>query len=429
MSYLDEPIENNWLGDCIFYDNGDFISIKNLSKESWKINNSIFIEPTNFVWNNLCNKENFILLDTYGTLTQWNLNTLSFEKQYHLGLNRILTHFNVENALSIFNKESTLLAVFLEDTSKTYNIIISVYLTENSLLLSQCKYRKESKLLYWEFISFDEGERLILFFENGKLEIQDPYDLKNNKQDKINEKIYIVPDRQILVQEISKQQWIKYLREKLGDHNKIRALPRKSQVKDFLQTIIQDYDKYESILYNNIENQTYESKNLLVKWIVTQDKDKNLTIVQAMKAKKYEPAEEDWKSVDKWKINSEYLSDQNRKFVYKCKLLDNRDLIMITSIGLLILTIQSIEQKDKIRFRYYRGSGFPFNQKYIDDKKEKKRRNRLDNKSYKNKYKVFIADREPIQKLLNDIKDHPSLSPDFQSITNYRENRDLSIFF
>ncbi|CAG8545638.1 7465_t:CDS:2 [Gigaspora margarita] len=384
-SFLDNPIEDYWLRDCIFYDNGDFVveaftprqnilnilrfSNKNLSNNRWKINKSIFIEPTNLVWNYLYDNESFMLLDTNGTLTQWKLNTILFEKQYHMGLNRVLKRSNVTNMISIVNKTSTLFAIFLEisGNSITNDIIISVYLIKNSSFLSQCK--KKSDLLHFEFISFDEGEKLLLFFENNWLEIRDPYNLKlyqtdnassffkelSNSNEDIekfkmlkNEKIYIVSDRQILIQEISKQQWIKYLREKLGDQDEIKALPRKSQIEDFLQTIIDEYDKYESILDNNIENQTYESRNLLVKWIVTQDKDKNLTIVQAMKAKKYEPAEEDWESVDEWEINSEYL--------------------------------------------------------------------------------IFIADRETILKLLDDIKDLPSLSPDFQSITTYRENRDLCIF-
>ncbi|CAG8509794.1 12109_t:CDS:2, partial [Gigaspora rosea] len=344
-SFLDNPIEDYWLRDCIFYDNGDFVveaftprqinlnilrfSNKNLSNNRWKVNKSIFIEPTNFVWNYLYDNESFMLLDTNGTLTQWKLNTLLFEKQYHLGLNRVLKRSNVINMICIFNKSSTLFAIFLEIS----------------------------------------GERLLLFFENNSLEIRDPYNLElfqtdndsrffkelsnsNEDTEKFkmlkNEKIYIVSDRQISVQEISKQQWIKYLREKLGDQYEIRALPRKSQVVDFLQTIIDDYDKNESILDNDIENQTYEYKNLLVKWIVTQNLDENLTIVQTMKAKQYEPAEEDWESVDEWKINSEYLSDQNH--------------------------------------------------------------------------------RETILKLLDDIKDLSSLSPDFLSITTYRENRDLCIF-
>ncbi|RIB15361.1 hypothetical protein C2G38_2143609 [Gigaspora rosea] len=470
-SFLDNPIEDYWLRDCIFYDNGDFVveaftprqinlnilrfSNKNLSNNRWKVNKSIFIEPTNFVWNYLYDNESFMLLDTNGTLTQWKLNTLLFEKQYHLGLNRVLKRSNVINMICIFNKSSTLFAIFLEisGNSITNDIIISVYLIKNSSFLSQCEYRKKSDLLHFEFISFDEGERLLLFFENNSLEIRDPYNLElfqtdndsrffkelsnsNEDTEKFkmlkNEKIYIVSDRQISVQEISKQQWIKYLREKLGDQYEIRALPRKSQVVDFLQTIIDDYDKNESILDNDIENQTYESKNLLVKWIVTQNLDENLTIVQTMKAKQYEPAEEDWESVDEWKINSEYLSDQNRKFVYKCKLLDNGDLIMITSIGLLILTIRSFEKKDKIRLRYYKGSGFPFNQKYIDYMKEKRlirlEEEEEEEEENKSKYKVFIADRETILKLLDDIKDLSSLSPDFLSITTYRENRDLCIF-
>ncbi|CAG8540953.1 25612_t:CDS:2 [Dentiscutata erythropus] len=267
MSSLDEPTENYWHGDCIFYDNGDLVveaftprnndlnilkfSVKNLSNDndSWKVNHSIFIEPTNFVWN----------------------------------------HFTNEN-------------------------------------------------------------------------------------DKIDSNI-------------------------------------------------------------DEKGQTYESKNLLVKWIVTQIIDtqdidaqgkvsKLTVVIEAKKATKFDPSEEDWESVDKCEINADLLSDQNQNYVYKCELLDNGDLAMITSIGLIILTILKIKPKDKIKLRYYRGSGFPFNQKYIDYIK-KKQRDILD-KEDKNHYKLFIANKKYISRLLDNIKERPLLWPDFKTITRYRENKDLN---
>ncbi|CAG8529454.1 3434_t:CDS:2, partial [Dentiscutata heterogama] len=472
MSYLDEPIENYWHGNCMFYDNGDFVleaftprnyipnnlkfSVKNLSNDSWKINNSIFIEPANFAWNYLINtNETFILLDTYGALTQWKLDKLLFEKKYQLGLNRNLTRFNVINMISIYNEEKTLIVVFFEvEASYSSDIIISVYLTENSLLLSQCEYKKESDLIYIEFISFDEGERLLLFFENDGLEIRDPYNLEQYKYYKDykptassffkelsnsdedtekfkkskNKKIYAVSDRQILVQDISKKQWIKYLREKLRDYSKIRALPRKAQIEDFLQNVLKEIDENDkNDIDSNIdeEEQTYESKNLLVKWIVIQDNKFNV-VVEAKKAMKFDSTEEDWEHVDKRGIYSKYLSDSKQRFVYRCKLLDNGDLAMITSIGLIILTIKPKDKiKDKIKLRYYRGSGFPFNQIYINYIK-KKRRDKLDNEDI-NKYKLFIVNRENIQQLFNEIKNRSLLWPDFKTITAYHEDKNLRI--
>ncbi|CAG8678028.1 23010_t:CDS:2 [Dentiscutata erythropus] len=139
-----------------------------------------------------------------------------------------------------------------------------------------------------------------------------------------------------------------------------------------------EIDKNDSIIDRNIdeEGQTYESKNLLVKLIVTQRKDtlikdtqdnveqdKELTVV--VEAMKFDPSEKDWKSVDEWKINSKYLkylSDSEPRF-------------------------------------------------YIEDLKKKKR-NKPDNKSYKTEYEeyeVFTANRNNIQKLLKQIKDRSLL--------------------
>ncbi|CAG8495522.1 17654_t:CDS:2, partial [Racocetra fulgida] len=114
-------------------------------------------------------------------------------------------------------------------------------------------------LLHLEFVSYDEVERLILFFDHDNLEIKDPFyldktcktvvsdlcnkllnelidfDEKNlTKSDMQEAKFKTLIDERIYFQGVSKEQWIKYLQEELNDYNRIRALLAKSQIEDIL---------------------------------------------------------------------------------------------------------------------------------------------------------------------------------------------------
>ncbi|RIB21699.1 hypothetical protein C2G38_2175886 [Gigaspora rosea] len=111
-----------------------------------------------------------MLSDRCGSLTQWNLNTLLLEKQYQLGWS--------SDCAVTFNKDSTLLAVINFLLGYYY---IYIYLTENSLLLSQCIIKRhfEQRLKKLAFISSGESERILLFYYDIGIEIRDPYNLQH----------------------------------------------------------------------------------------------------------------------------------------------------------------------------------------------------------------------------------------------------------
>ncbi|CAG8762994.1 21627_t:CDS:2, partial [Gigaspora rosea] len=136
-----------------FYNNEDFVmpqiinnyclilkgTFKNLhnDKQSWTSNNSIFCGKIRDVEDHTINKEKILLLDKCGSLTQWNLNTLSIEKTYQLD---IITNYNRVFYIKYnFNKNSTLLAVYsrLLKGATFMSGIIYVYSVENSMLLSR----------------------------------------------------------------------------------------------------------------------------------------------------------------------------------------------------------------------------------------------------------------------------------------------------
>ncbi|KAF0554416.1 hypothetical protein F8M41_019185 [Gigaspora margarita] len=200
------------------------------------------------------------ILDACGLLTQWDLYTLRFEKQYQLEWDKIWITYGLEEKFYIFNNNFTLFAICLQAFDYLF---INVYLTENAIPLS-CKYeRHNNRLSHLEFISFDEGERLLLFFED-MIEIRDPYCLdhcikvsnlcekflaeingKENMQNADlyiirNENMYIILEGRIFVQKFSKKQWIDFLRNKLHDYNEIKFLPSKLQIKKFLQGILDE---------------------------------------------------------------------------------------------------------------------------------------------------------------------------------------------
>ncbi|KAF0501892.1 hypothetical protein F8M41_019884 [Gigaspora margarita] len=297
----------DYIIECRFY-NRDFLIVchddecnilkfsnEKLKNQKWKLTDSIYCGA----WDDIINchinaKEKIMLHDRCGSLTQWRLNTL-FEKQYQLDI----TRFRIERWHCIFNKNSTLLAVYLEE-------YIYVYLTENSILLSHCKVKKN--ILKLEFISLDEGEeRLLLFFENDDLEIRDPYDLQ--------------PDSEKTMDQI--------FTRKIKNYYRIRALPTKSQIVEFLQ-------KYEGGNYVGSK-----CDGSLVKWEVS-----NQRVIQAF-LKEFNS--NTWESIDCVKLNHKFINLIGE--INGCDLLYNEDLIMFTSKGLFIWSIW--QKYKKIRLRYF----------------------------------------------------------------------------
>ncbi|KAF0464571.1 transient receptor potential cation channel subfamily a member 1-like [Gigaspora margarita] len=390
---------------------------------------------------NLTDYRKIFILDICGLLTQWNLDTLLFEKQYQLELDKTWIINKLHKKLYIFNNNSTLLAICLQTS---YHLFIAVYFTENAVLLSQCKCEKGEKdrpLFHSNFISSDAGERLLLFFKDI-IEIRDPYSLDKVIEEPIlsekfsaklknevnakkadlylikNEKIYSTLDGRLFIQEFSKQQWIEFLRKELGDYNEIRSLHSKTQIANFLKGILdENINKGDSKhIHNEFIDKEIEKlyAGFLVKWEVKRGRDSFILRASI----KHDTISEQWDQVGiERNIHPEHLCGGYR-FVYKCNLLDNEDLIMITAIGLLVWTIWG---KKEIRLRYYKG--FPFTSTYLDEKDYENRYLTGDVVNKKSEYKKleFLCKKPYIEKLLNEILDcgENLLVPDFDALVPY----------
>ncbi|KAF0554423.1 hypothetical protein F8M41_019192 [Gigaspora margarita] len=323
----------------------------------------------------ISDKEKIMLLDKCGSITQWNLNMLLFEKQYQL--DTIHHRYWIEKWHCVFNKNSTLLVT----PPKMCRTISQVQI----YFLLRCL----------EFISSDEVERLLLFFDDY-LEIRDPYHLQHviynepipisvlcekllNKATSkklnmteaefkilLNENLYYILDNNLWVQEIFKKQWTKYLREELKDDNKIRVLPNKFQIEEILQRFTNEND---DVMNEMNDIQSYEGS--LVKWEV----NGNEKVIQVF-LKKFDS--NTWKSVNSLKLdilryyNYEVRDYHDHKLkIYSCNLLDNEDLAIITDFGLFLWSIWQKDEKDEIRLRYYMSRKEKSNYKSLLDRIQK----------------------------------------------------------
>ncbi|CAG8609950.1 17198_t:CDS:10, partial [Racocetra persica] len=211
------------------------------------------------------------ILDICSLLTQWDLDTLQYKKQYQLEWDRIWIAYELKKDLYVFNNSFTLLADFTE--------IRDPYCLNHVKTVSNICKKFLAKL-------------------NGKFNAQkaDLYMIKN-------ERIY-------------------------SDYNEIGSLLSKSQIVEFLQVILD-------------ENINTEDDKFIIK--------------------KVEESYEGFLMDEKREIQPEHL--QKYRFVYRCELLGNKDLVMITVIGLLIWMVWS---KKEIKLRYYKG--FSFTSSYLNKK-------------------------------------------------------------
>ncbi|CAG8496560.1 4418_t:CDS:2 [Racocetra fulgida] len=167
----------------------------------------------------------------------------------------------------------------------------TVYAVSNnkSVVIEDRKRFRNLELI--EFISTDEAEWLLLFYRDT-FDVRDPYNLQHNViNDKpisrlytellsekaltkldisnvqikslMNERIYCISDGCLWAQEVSKNQWIKYLQEKLQDFDKIRVLPNKHQIEEILKKLINKNKDNESIRLKNLLDKIQNGKTLL----------------------------------------------------------------------------------------------------------------------------------------------------------------------
>ncbi|CAG8612298.1 15744_t:CDS:2, partial [Racocetra fulgida] len=157
--------------------------------------------------------------------------------------------------------------------------------------------------------------------------------VSNNKLIAIQSHTGIIDDH-LWVQEVSKKQWIKYLREELNVYNEIRVLPKKSQIEEVLKKFIDNSSISEM-------NETQSCKGSLVKWEVYGNK----RIIKAFLKKS------DLESVEyNLKLNNRiyYTGGSLDLYIYTYKVQNNNwdDTIEIPFLPKMLLKIVNL-YKDK----------------------------------------------------------------------------------
>ncbi|CAG8772095.1 26199_t:CDS:2, partial [Gigaspora margarita] len=244
-------------------------------------------------------------------------------------------------------------------------IYLSPFTSQRMQYLYLSKYETKKILSHVNFISSDAGERLLLFFENIT-EIRDLDYLDHIiKEQNLCEKFFSKLNSKVNAQKADLY---------LISNGRIFSALEGSQITNFLQGILNENI---NIKDNKFINYEFRNKEI--------EKSYNGFLVK-------------WEMGEKREIHPKHL--KGHKFVYRCELLDNEDLIMITDVGLLIWTIW---QRKEFRLQYYKG--FTFKSEYLKLKDYKNQYITGTNVNKESKYKKleFLAKKPYIKMLLEKI--------------------------
>ncbi|CAG8684079.1 24381_t:CDS:2, partial [Racocetra persica] len=274
------------------------------------------------------------------------------------------------------------------------------------------------------FIAYDAGERLLIISHNQfddeptthlmdpfslrirvpatklfetDVEIQDPYIIKfDNVIGIINQEVAIYSG-------LVRKDWIKYLREELGDYNRIFVLSDSKFITEMINEELADKinKNFTKTLFTTEKDIRHYDGSYL-KWnlyFTPNDKPKSVPKIE-LEALFYDKDKAKWIPVEgefKRIINPNFPPPEHtRKLkIIRCECLKNDDLLMLTTLGILIWTVY---QQKGIRLHYYWGRGKIRNEKSFNLEKTFLEKTFLNLESYTNtfpdsKFQIIIKNK------------------------------------
>ncbi|CAI2164559.1 3333_t:CDS:2 [Funneliformis geosporum] len=309
----------------------------------------------------------FLTYGGCGILTQWDIATMTFEKQYFLDVEFDNLHPSTATDISLqnnpikieqqilFNDSKTLMAIY---GFNTYNIEhqIVIYSTRSCIRYASFMMDYEANsVLRLNFIGtnkFDEG---LLARERGFLFVEPSYYLNefNGEVTQINiEQLFTYPpdnsDVEVILSRdydnrviccshgklihynINKDQLWKF-QEKLNRRDDSQLSPIV-----VLKIVLELFNQIEKRQYSFTEK-SFELRNIKIHWKVIHYSGSGRTQLVVYKRKR--------------KIDEYRFFESRTGYVYACKPIYNGDLIMITKQGIMIFTIHT--NNNKIQMRYF----------------------------------------------------------------------------
>ncbi|GBC03576.1 hypothetical protein RclHR1_00520028 [Rhizophagus clarus] len=321
-------------------------------------------------------------------LSQWDLYTMTFEKQYLLELNKRNVHpavknddiFELKQAMVVDGTKKNIMAIHGYSTFN-YEHQILVYSMVTEFKISSYTIPSENSTSKISIVgtSKSDGGLLIYGFKNGEEKpeyflhdlndldfyekaetisniVPDRVDAQLVVNKELSDKVVIAKDSKLTVFNISERE-LKMLRDRL----KLKKLKKDQADKTFkyypypypssiVKTIL---EMFEGLEWNKSADlpAEYTCKELdNIKWNVNHWKKTGKTSVKVSELQYFD--NETDKKLYEWKELDEFKYFPPREiFVLACRCIENGDLIMITKQGIRIFTI--IQPAKKIKMRYF----------------------------------------------------------------------------
>ncbi|CAG8573753.1 20637_t:CDS:2 [Rhizophagus irregularis] len=307
-------------------------------------------------------------------LSQWDLSTMTFEKQYLLELNKRNIHpaakvdddiFELKQTMVVDGSKKNIMAIHGYSTFNYEHQILVYSMNSTSNISIVGTSKNDGGLLIYGFNAEGKPEYFLHdlndldFCENAETIssiIPDQVDAQLVVNKELSDKIVIAKDSKLIVHNISEEE-LKMLRDKL----KLKKLKKDQSDKDFkyypypypssiVKTIL---EMLEGLDWNRSADlpEEYTCKELdSIKWSVNHWKKTGKTAIKVSELIYVD--NESGKKLCEWKELDEFKYFPPREiFVFACKCIENGDLIMITKQGIRIFTI--IQPSKKIKMRYF----------------------------------------------------------------------------
>ncbi|CAG8759604.1 3887_t:CDS:2, partial [Dentiscutata erythropus] len=303
-------------------------------------------------------------------LTNWFIKTMELKTNCPIDWNYVPVLVEVtedEELLGICAKTYT-----EDDNPGTSRIYI--YSTMNGMNLATYDYDASISIDKIYFIAHEIGERLLVISHdtenNVKMDLFDPYTLKNpvNAENlfeigaliqnpytiKFSQLIGLIDGTISIYRRFIRDKWIDYLRQQLNDYNRLFTLSDRKVMHEMIKkaTNIENYGLSRNDIDRIEQEETYNGR--LLKW----ELDCRVQKLFILKAFHFNHEGNEWQLVQgksQRNIFPNFHSEiQDRpQYIIQCRILEDDDLFMITTFGVLIWTV--IPDKG-IRLLYYWGN-------------------------------------------------------------------------
>ncbi|CAG8563789.1 19206_t:CDS:2, partial [Cetraspora pellucida] len=322
-------------------------------------------------------------------LTIWDIITLTFEINYLIDWCYKVKHVEVNEGGEFLAVHAAYVQGENENTKKS---MVYVFSLETGINIAFREYDERTIIDKIYFIAYDAGERLLIvsrdqFNDEPTTHLMNPFALKNpvpatklfDTDVKIRDPYIIKFDNVIglingelaIYERLVRKDWIHYLRNDLDDYNRIFVISDSIYITKMIKD---ELSSEENIFKKSLEfplgKTPLNYDGSFLRWNLYSTPSNKPKFgprleIEALLCYKVDQDKIEWRPIDgiyKRAINPSFPPPEHTKRlkIIECKCLDNDDLLMLTTLGILIWTVYPPKG---IRLHYYWGRGKISNEK------------------------------------------------------------------